>query len=487
MPQRRKGQIVLQQTASDRPPWRDDPFCATLFVLLTIGLAWAPFWLGGNRPMAWGVNAAFFPALVLAFELRTLLGGRPHPVAMSRIAGPAALFCAVLIFALAQSASAPRVLAHPIWGMASEALSQPLTASISVNREETAMATTRLMTAASVFWLALQLTRNAARAYLLLELVAVVIAAYSVYGLVLTTFFAGAIPFFDTPYVTGLVRSTFVNRNSFATFAGLGLVIVVGLTLRLFRSQSPQPMEAPLQRVARLVEAAGWRGWLLLSAGFVTLVALLGAISRGGALATAVGLATLFALLLQRRQRGPAQNAAILLVAAGLAVGFVAFSDLLLERIANGGLGDASRLAVDLIVARSILDNPLLGVGYGTFADVFPLYRDLSIPTSGVWDKAHNTYLEVWSGLGLLFGTALIGSIAWLVGKCVAGALRRRRDSTPPLVAAAVSALVGVHALVDFSIQIEAVCLTYMAVLGAGVAQSESGRRDISDRYAGTI
>ena len=39
-------------------------------------------------------------------------------------------------------------------------------------------------------------------------------------------------------------------------------------------------------------------------------------------------------------------------------------------------------------------------------------------------------------------------------------------------IAASVSVLVGAHALIDFSLQIQAVALTYMAVLGAGVAQA---------------
>ena len=72
--------------------------------------------------------------------------------------------------------------------------------------------------------------------------------------------------------------------------------------------------------------------------------------------------------------------------------------------MAQVGLADASRLAVYMIIAHSLLDAPFLGFGYGTFADVFPMYRDQSISPLGVWDMAHNTYLEVLQGLGLLFG-----------------------------------------------------------------------------------
>jgi len=51
-----------------------------------------------------------------------------------------------------------------------------------------------------------------------------------------------------------------------------------------------------------------------------------------------------------------------------------------------------------------------------------------------------------------------------------------------PAVATGVAFLVGVHALVDFSLQIQAVTLTFVAILGAGVAQSTNSRQIIGDR-----
>ena len=47
-----------------------------------------------------------------------------------------------------------------------------------------------------------------------------------------------------------------------------------------------------------------------------------------------------------------------------------------------------------------------------------------------------------------------------------------KRGATIPAIAVGVSSLVGSHAFIDFSLQIQAVALTYMAVLGAGVAQA---------------
>ena len=128
------------------------------------------------------------------------------------------------------------------------------------------------------------------------------------------------------------------------------------------------------------------------------------------------------------------------------------------------------------IVIRSILDTPILGYGYGTFPDVFPMFRDQSLSTSGKWDFAHNTYLEVLQGLGLVFGSMLVASVSLLVLRCIKGAAARQRNETLPCVAASAAVLLGVHSLVDFSLQIQAIAMTFMALLGAGVAQSESSR-----------
>jgi len=58
---------------------------------------------------------------------------------------------------------------------------------------------------------------------------------------------------------------------------------------------------------------------------------------------------------------------------------------------------------------------------------------------------------------------------------------RRKENAIIPTVAAGAACLIGVHTLVDFSLQIQAVALTFMAMLGAGVAQSESSRVALED------
>jgi O-antigen ligase len=125
-----------------------------------------------------------------------------------------------------------------------------------------------------------------------------------------------------------------------------------------------------------------------------------------------------------------------------------------------------------MMTINSILRAPVLGYGYGTFVAVFPMFRDDSVNVMGLWQWAHNTYLEIFQGLGLVFGTMLIACVAVLVWDCVKAARTRKRNATIPATAAGVSFLVAAHSLVDFSLQLQAVTLTYMAVLAAGVAQA---------------
>ena len=173
----------------------------------------------------------------------------------------------------------------------------------------------------------------------------------------------------------------------------------------------------------------------------------------------------------------------IIIVGGALLVGaiFVIFGDLVLGKISQVGFRDQGRIGLYVITMRSILAAPWLGYGYGTFVDIFPMFRDQSMSTFGQWTAAHNTYLEAFQGLGLIFGPMLVATVAVLMWRCLKGAVTREMNETLPCVAAAVSFLLGAHALVDFTLQLQAIAITFMALLGAGVAQSESSRLKMGD------
>src|SRR5262249_41554066 len=139
--------------------------------------------------------------------------------------------------------------------------------------------------------------------------------------------------------------------------------------------------------------------------------------SRGGIIATALGLFALFVLNVRKGAGASRRNEALLLLVIAILVAgaFTAFSDVVVGRLTTQGLYDLGRSAAWMLTLRSILTAPLLGFGYGTFAAVFPMFRDDSLGVYSLWDKAHNTYLEIFQGLGLLFGAMLIACVVNLV------------------------------------------------------------------------
>jgi O-antigen ligase len=286
----------------------------------------------------------------------------------------------------------------------------------------------------------------------------------------------------ETTGATDSVRSTFANRNNYATYDGIGAVIIAGLLLQLYGDTAAAAAGNTRLQISTFIETTGRQGAVLLGAGSLVLLALILTGSRGGIIATLVGLAALATLTVARRkgtERG-VQRTAIVLILLLIVVAFAAFGNVLAGRLEFSGLSDESRISVYIIALRSIFSAPILGYGYGTFADVFPMFRDRSIGVLGQWTMAHNTYLEVFQGLGVVFGTMLLGVGMSLVVRCLKGAVKRR-NALLPIIAASVGFLVAVHALVDFSLQIQAVTLTVMAVLGAGIAQAESSRLALAD------
>jgi O-antigen ligase len=448
------------------------------------GLAWCPFWFGSNDLLAWGVNAVLFPGLVASYEISLLVRGKRHPVAIKHISLPAALFAAVVLWIFIQSATwTPAWMHHPMWQMSADALDRSISGSISVNRELTSLALLRLITAASVFWIAVQLCRDAARADLLLRSVAAISCAYAAYGLLAFGLTPGHILWLERSNSSGVVTSTFINPNSFAAYGGMGLVTICGLILKLYRQEFKSVGGSIQFRVGTFIEVTGQKWVALLGGAFVILVALLASGSRGGIASTLAGLFVLTALTSRvRKNQFAEQREAIIGVGALLvAATFLIFGDIIAGKIAQEGLRDESRMEAYRIVMRSIIDAPLLGYGYGTFADVFPMFRDQSLTTWGKWQMAHNTYLEVLQGLGLLFGSMLVASVVVLVLRCLKGATTRQMNQMSPCVAASVAFLLGAHSLVDFSLQMQAIAITFMALLGAGIAQSVSSRLMLGD------
>ncbi|MFC1606252.1 O-antigen ligase domain-containing protein, partial [Pseudomonadota bacterium] len=106
------------------------------------------------------------------------------------------------------------------------------------------------------------------------------------------------------------------------------------------------------------------------------------------------------------------------------------------------------------------------------FADSFRLYDQVEDTVH--YDRAHNTWLENAFELGLPAALALFLALIGLALTCLRGVRRRHRDWVFPATGVAASVLVGIHATVDFSLQLPAVAMLYAAIMGVACAQSYS-------------
>lgn len=449
-----------------------------VFWAAIFGIAFVPFWLGSNRLIAWVINAGYFGALVLILEANWLFGRHPHPVALNRVAFPAVLFVAICLWILLQASTwIPAWLENPIYLYGRETLNIDVPGSISINRPLTYIALLRLLTAGAVFWLFMQLSRAPQNAHRTIQAVAIIGMAYAIYGIIAFFVFPGTVLWLPKFAYTDSVTSSFINRNSYATYAGIGLVCSLACMFSAYARSESYVGRSILRRIAQFIAStSGSAGWWLVGA-FVLALALVRTGSRGGILASVLGITVLITVGFMRGRNANTAVASLLgILAAGAAI-FV-FGDFFAGRLLVLGLNAADRLAVYWLTILSILDVPWKGYGYGTFEFVFPMYRDNSLSAVGIWDKAHNTYLEMVQGLGIPAALLFFAMVLILVWRCVHAALTRRSSATAALVATSSSVLVGLHSFVDFSMQIQAVALTWTALLGAGVAQSWSGRVD---------
>ena len=290
---------TAQGTVSDAAKFalagkRRDTIERVFFWTFIAGLAWVPFWYGSNDLIAWGINAVLFPGLAVIYEASLLVRGESHPVGIKLLKVPAILFVAVVIWIIIQNATwTPISWHHPIWAMTADTLAKPVAGSISVNRDLTTLALVRLITSASVFWLALQLCRNSSRVNSFMIAMGVIIAGYCAYGLVAFALTPGTIQRIGDTWSHGYVTSTFFGRSHFATYAGIGLVVMCGLILRLYR-HAFATTEGSLQfRIASIIDITGQRGAVLLAGAFIISVAILLTGSRGGLVASGLGLLAL--------------------------------------------------------------------------------------------------------------------------------------------------------------------------------------------------
>jgi O-antigen ligase len=195
--------------------------------------------------------------------------------------------------------------------------------------------------------------------------------------------------------------------------------------------------------------------------------------SRAGSLASLFGLAMAFLAYFARTL----SSRSSFLVAAICAVAFAGIliqtlGGTVSDRVDVEGLSDEGRLQTYRSTLRLIGDVPWLGTGLGTFAWVFPAYRSAEISSSGVWDRVHNTVLELAVEVGVPMTLLLCAGWLLFFSRLLRGVAIRRQNIALPAAAMAILAIATTHSMVDFSLQIPGFSIIVFAIVGVGLAQS---------------
>lgn len=326
-------------------------------------------------------------------------------------------------------------------------------------------------------------------------------ALYALYGLATYADGNTSLLWFDKWSHEQSLTGTFVNRNSFAAYAGMGLMCTLALMAsslqraltRARASCLPAYAYAEKSRTSlfiilfvRTLFFVRARGWLLLVCALILCETLILSDSRAGVASVIAGAGVLWVALMI----GKILDRRLLVASAiigGLVLGILVavMGQGLLSRFDATEFLRDERLAIWAITIDMIRDAPLTGQGYGQFAEAFASYRVPAIEHR--YTEAHSTYLEMMAEIGLP------ASALWFLAFVFAGIHLLRalcqqaggRNTLASAVALAVLAQAGMHALVDFSFQIPANAVLFSVLMGLGLAEAVAHTQNLPATEAG--
>lgn len=456
---------------------------SVVFWTLVVTVLLTPLPFASVYVWSWSLLACIVGVLLAVWTIRVALGWEPAALGLKSTWPFVLPFAVAALWAVIQTSSSltPVAWHHPLWHTAAEALGTEVESSISLNPYKGFSILTRLLTYAAIFWLSLQYCRGATRARQVIYAVSMAGLCYAAYGLVVQFTGSQTILWFNKFAYKADLTSTFVNRNSFATYAGLTLLCTTGLGL-IIVSESLRGMAVGRERLRQLVEnVTTGRGWVLLLAWMVIVTALILSHSRAGFFSTFLGLFVLItAMGLTRAVRGRSTAIFGAACAAGIAMFLLIGGEGLDQRLARTSILEEERPIVYGLTLEAIQTSPWLGSGLGTFEEVFRFHRTPDI--GNFYLKAHSTYLENALELGVPAALALFTVFAGFLALTFRGLRYRKINAVYPGIGFAATVLVASHSLVDFSLQNPAVTAAYVLVMGAACAQSWSSRKS-GDRW----
>ncbi|UTW58947.1 O-antigen ligase family protein [Kordiimonas sp. SCSIO 12603] len=278
------------------------------------------------------------------------------------------------------------------------------------------------------------------------------------------------------------LTSTFVNKNSFAAYTGMGLILsIMELTEVLSRFNKGDSIDRYYARdTINLFLTSGWKP--IIKIVFLAVVLMLTS-SRAGVVTSFLmaGLFILVTVIEAKRNTWKSKLLIVSIVIASVVGIFTLSGERLSNRLNSGIMTDGRAIAFPMVL-EGIKDSPLVGHGAGSFEYIFQQYRTNSLNI--YFDRAHNDYLELAFTVGIPATIALLMAffaIAWRIKKAMRYTERYRAQL---LAILCIMGQLALHSLVDFSLQMPAIAYTFIAIMAIGLVIAgvslENGRKRVS-------
>ncbi len=270
-----------------------------------------------------------------------------------------------------------------------------------------------------------------------------------------------------THYISSLTGS-FINRNTAGSFFGLGSLVIASLITYyiqlLFAVKSSYDLKSKNYIIIKI--------YLFIFLISSSISALLLTQSRGAFIATFISFFIFFVTISIKNFRYisiPSYRSAIALLtltSVFIIIAFIFFTlaSRVMLRAEVENLDSENRFCIIPGISQASSENWPLGAGIASFREIFPAYRNPDCGIRGVWDKAHNFYMEGILSLGLGFVLVMLISVSALFILFFRGVKTRKRFHFAGALGVASLTLVLTHAVVDFSIQIPGFAIFFAAV-----------------------
>ncbi|WP_176847244.1 O-antigen ligase family protein [Roseicitreum antarcticum] len=438
-----------------------------LAVYLVAILLLAPIPLGSNRPVWWLVLGLAISGGAVWHLLRGMRIAPNRRLQMMKHRQIFILGVSVVGFGVIQALPIADMLPGFLLRLPGSVASTSAIRTISVAPDASLLAALRLIIYLIFLVLVFEVAAQPNRGERIGWMLFFGITAHAVWGLISLNFLGDTLLLGEKFAYQGVATGTFVNRNSYATFLGFGIVLGVALSL----GRRAHPFNRTLhdrswlspERVEMLAI------WVMIS---LIALALLATQSRMGVFATIIAGLLTFVVISIKQQYS---------VKSIIATGGVGLFVLATVAPLGGNLGVLERFLFVEQASETRLDfyrqmigmieaRPFTGYGLDAFAAAFELHRAPPITSPRVLELGHNSYLTLWVELGLFFGSLPLIALITAAGVIIQRILRQTTNLAMPAAALGVLCLGAIHSLVDFSLEIPANLLVFLAVVAIGAA-----------------